>query len=105
MHKYKVEYSKESKKDLIEIKKYIKNDLQEPETAQKLIDKIRKQINELKDNPEIYAIIDEDIIKKLEIRKLIIDNYIVFYRIKNRSVQIVRIMYGRRDWANLVSSQ
>ena len=105
MHKYKVEYSKESKKDLIEIKKYIKNDLQEPETAQKLIDKIRKQINELKDNPEIYEIIDEDIIKKLEIRKLIIDNYIVFYRIKNRSVQIVRIMYGRRDWANLVSSQ
>lgn len=105
MHKYKIEYSKESKKDLIEIKKYIKNDLQEPETAQKLIDKIRKQINELKDNPEIYAIIDEDIIKKLEIRKLIIDNYIVFYRIKNRSVQIVRIMYGRRDWANLVSSQ
>ena len=67
MHKYKVEYSKESKKDLIEIKKYIKNDLQEPETAQKLIDKIRKQINELKDNPEIYAIIDDDIIKKLEI--------------------------------------
>ena len=105
MHKYKVEYSKESKKDLIEIKKYIKNDLQEPETAQKLIDKIRKQINELKDNPEIYEIIDEDIIKKLEIRKLIIDNYIVFYRIKNRSVQIVRIMYGRRDWVNLVSSQ
>lgn len=102
MYKYNIEYSKESKQDLIEIKKYIKDNLQEPETAQKLINKIRNEINSLKNNPEIYAIIDEDIIRKLEIRKLIIDNYIVFYRIKNNNIQIVRIMYGRRNWINLL---
>jgi len=102
MYEYNIEYSKESKQDLIEIKKYIKDNLQEPEAAQKLIDKIRKEINILKINPEIYAIIDEDIIRKLEIRKLIIDNYIVFYRIKNNNIQIVRIMYGRRNWINLL---
>lgn len=102
MKKYNIEYSKESKQDLIEIKKYIKYNLQEPEVAQKLISKIRKEINTLKKNPEIYTIIDEDIIKKLEIRKLIIDNYIVFYRIKNNNIQIVRIMYGRRNWINLL---
>ncbi len=102
MKKYNIEYSKESKQDLIGIKKYIKYNLQEPEVAQKLISKIRKEINTLKKNPEIYTIIDEDIIKKLEIRKLIIDNYIVFYRIKNNNIQIVRIMYGRRNWINLL---
>ena len=59
-------------------------------------------IKTLKDNPEIYAIIDDDIIRKLEIRKLIVDNYIVFYRIKNDSIEIVRIMYGRRNWINLL---
>lgn len=100
--KYNIEYSKESKQDLIEIKKYIKNNLQEPETAQNLIEKIRREINNLKDNPEIHAIIDEDAIRKLEVRKLIIDNYIVFYRIKNMNIQIVRIMYGRRNWINLL---
>lgn len=102
MKKYNIEYSKESKQDLIGIKKYIKYNLQEPEVAQKLISKIRKEINTLKKNPEIYTIIDEDIIKKLEIRKLIIDNYIVFYRIKNNNIQIVRIMYGRRNWIDLL---
>ena len=56
----------------------------------------------MKYSPEIYAIIDDDIIKKLEIRKLIVDNYIVFFRIKNDSIQIVRIMYGRRNWINLL---
>lgn len=45
MKKYNVEYSIESKQDLIEIKRYIKHNLQEPEIAEKLISKIRKEIN------------------------------------------------------------
>ena len=85
MEKYNIEYSKKSKQDLIGIKQYIKYNLQEPEIAKKLISKIRKEINALKDNPEVFAIIDDDIIKKLEIRKLIVDNYIVFYRIKENN--------------------
>ena len=102
MKKYNIEYSKESKQDLIGIKQYIKYNLQEPKIALKLISKIRKEINNLKNNPEIYAIIDDDIIKKLEIRKLIVDNYIVFYRIRSNNIQIVRVMYGRRNWINLL---
>ena len=99
---YNIEYSKESKEDLIRIKQYIKYNLQEPETANKLISKIRKSIKTLKDNPNIYTIIDDDVIRKLEIRKLIVDNYIVFYRIKNDNIEIVRIVYGRRNWINLL---
>ena len=102
MDKYNVEYSKESKQDLIEIKQYIKYNLQEPETAQRIISKIRNEINNLKYNPKICSIIDDDMIKKLEIRKLVVDNYIIFYRIKNYNIEIVRIMYGRRNWINLL---
>ncbi len=102
MKKYNIEYSKEAKEDLIGIKQYIKYNLQEPETANNLISKIRKSIETLKENPEIYTILDDDTIRKLEIRKLIIDNYIVFYRIKNDIIEIVRIMYGRRNWINLL---
>lgn len=102
MKKYNIEYSKESKQDLIGIKQYIKYNLQEPAIAEKLISKIRKEINDMKDNPELYTIIDDDIIRKLEIRKLIVDNYIIFYRIKDNNIQIVRIMYGRRNWINLL---
>ena len=102
MKKYNIEYSKESKEDLIRIKQYIKYNLQEPEIANKLISNIKKSIKTLKDNPEIYTIIDDDMIRKLEIRKLIVENYIVFYRIKDDSIEIVRIMYGRRNWINLL---
>ena len=102
MKKYNIEYSKEAKEDLIGIKQYIKYNQKEPETESKLISKIRMSIKSLKDNHEIFAIIDDDIITKLEIRKLIVDNYIVFYRIKDDSIEIVRIMYGRRNWINLL---
>ncbi len=102
MKEYNIEYSKEAKQDLIGIKRYIKYNLQEPNTAQKLISKIKMEIDKLKNDPTIYAIIEDELIRKLEIRKLIVNNYIVFYRIKNENVQIVRIMYGRRNWINLL---
>ena len=82
MKKYNIEYSKEAKEDLIEIKSYIKYNLQESNIAQKLISKIIKEINNLESNPEIYTIIDDDIIRKLNIRKFIVDNYIIFIELK-----------------------
>ena len=102
MSKYKIEYSRDSKQDLIGIKQYIKYNLQEPKIADNLINKIRDGIEELKDDPRIYPIIDEEIIKRLEIRKILIENYIVFYRIKNQTIEIVRIMYGKRNWVSLL---
>ena len=102
MTKYNIEYSKESKQDLIRIKQYIKYNLQEPKASQKLISKIRNEISNLKHNPKIYSIIDDDLIKTFEIRKLIVNNYIVFYRIKKDNIEIVRIMYERRNWINLL---
>ena len=69
-----------------------------------MIAKIREEINKLKDNPTIYAVIKDEIIKKREIRKIKVNNYIVFYKVeeKNKIVEIVRIMYGRRNWAKIL---
>ena len=102
MKLYNVEYSEEARQDLLDIKKYVKYNLQESNTAEKLISKLKRTISNLKDNPEIYAIIDNNIIKKFEIRKIVVDNYIIFYRIKYDSIQIVRIMYGKRNWIDLL---
>ncbi len=65
MKQYNIEYSKEARQDLIDIKRYIKYNLQEPAIAQKLISKIRIEIDKIKNNPEIFSIIDDDFIKKL----------------------------------------
>ncbi len=102
--KYKVEYSKEAKQDLSEIYSYIKYNLQEPNIAKNLISEIRESLNKLKNNPQIYPIIEDGFMKRIEIRKIIVKNYIIFYRVdsKNLSIQIVRIMYARRNWIELL---
>ncbi len=58
MKKYKIEYSKDSKKDLAGIKRYIKYNLQEPQTSENLISNTQNEIRNLKDNPEKFGIID-----------------------------------------------
>ena len=104
MNKYKIQFSKDARKDLIDIYSYIKYNLQEPNIAKKLVKKIREEVYKLEDNPTIYAIIKDEIIKKREIRKIKVNNYIVFYRLEenNKIVEIVRIMYGRRNWTKIL---
>ena len=104
MNKYKIQFSKDARMDLIDTYSYIKYNLQEPAIAKKLIAKIREEINKLKDNPSIYAVIKDEIIKKKEIRKIIVNNYIVFYKVEENKklVEIVRIMYQRRNWTKFL---
>ncbi len=63
---------------------------------------IRNEIQSLENMPQKFAIIDDDDIKDLNIRKINIKNYIVFYRIneEKRIVNIERVLYGASDWLN-----
>ena len=49
-----------------------------------------------------FAIIDDDSIKDLNIRKLNVKNYIAFYRVNEdkKIVNIERILYDASDWIN-----
>ena len=104
MNKYKIQFSKDARKDLIDIYSYIKYNLQELAIAKKLLKKIKEEIYKLEDNPTIYAIIKDEIMKKREIRKIKVNNYIVFYKVeeKNKIVEIIRIMYSRRNWTKIL---
>lgn len=101
---YKIEFSKNAQNDLKDIIHYIKYKLQEPNIAKKISLKIKEKIMTLSHSPYLYAIVHDNHLEKLELRKLIVDNYIIFYRIKENDnlVQIVRIMYGRRNWIELL---
>lgn len=104
MKKYKIKFSKDARNDLIDIYKYISNNLQEPNIAKKLIQKMRKEIYELENSPQMYSIINDNFLKRLEIRKIRVKNYFVFYsiNIEESIVEIIRIMYTRRNWKELI---
>ena len=102
LEKYKVQLSIQAKNDYKSIIRYIRYELLEPIIAEKYAELIRNELNSLEYQPQKFAIIDYDIIKKYNFRKLIIKNYIAFYRINEdeKIVNVERILYNGTDWKN-----
>ena len=102
MEKYKVQLSIQAKNDYKSIIRYIRYELLEPIIAEKYAELIRNELNSLEYQPQKFAIIDYDIVKKYNFRKLIIKNYIAFYRINEdeKIVNVERVLYNGTDWKN-----
>ena len=102
IQKYNILLSAKAKEDIKNIVFYIKNVLKEPDIAGKYARMMEKEINELCYFPQRNMIIDDNIIVHLKIRKHVIKNYIIFYRIseENSMVNIERILHSSADWIN-----
>jgi toxin ParE1/3/4 len=104
MSSYSIEIAEPAENDLSEIAWYIAKELLEPGTAKRTIDKIGAVIITLEEMPLRYAVAVDEKLAAQGIRKIIIDNYIVFYIVEEerKTVTIIRILYGRRDWLSLL---
>lgn len=101
---YKIQLSIQAKQDYTEIISYLKNNLLEPSIAEKYANLINDEIYTLRDNPQKFAIIDDENLKKYNFRKLIIKNYIAFYRVdeNKKLVSVERILYNKMNWKNIL---
>ena len=104
MNKYNIEITEPAEKDLYEIGQYIATELLEPAFAKKVVGEISEAILKLEGLPLRNTLVADERLALCGIRKIIIDNYIVFYiaNEEQKTVTIVRILYGRRDWINLL---
>lgn len=102
---YTIKYSTKAINDLRDIYSYIAFNLQAPETAAKMVRRIRNSIKELDFMPERNPILDWEPWNSLNTRKMRVGNYLVFYIVDplQSSVSIVRIVYGKRDIAKALS--
>lgn len=101
---YNIQITEPAEKDLYEIGVYISKELLEPEVAKKVVLRIAKGISTLEEMPLRNALVADERLAYKGIRKIIVDNYIVFYIIteEDKTVTIIRILYSRRDWLNLL---
>lgn len=102
---YTIKYSTKAINDLRDIYSYIAFNLQAPETAAKMVRRIRNSIKELDFMPERNPILDWEPWNSLNTHKMHVGNYLVFYIVDplQSSVSIVRIVYGKRDIAKALS--
>lgn len=98
--KYQIRLLKAAEEDLTEIISFIAAD--NPIAANTIADKIEKNIELLSENPLSGRIPRDEDIKNLGYRYIIVQNYIVFYAIEERTILIHRILHGARNYKSLL---
>ena len=104
MGKYNIQITEPAENDLYHIRKYISDELLEPAIAKRIINQIGEAIFSLEEMPTRNALVSDEKLAAQGIRKIIIDNYIIFYIVleESKMVTILRILYCRRHWIDLL---
>jgi toxin ParE1/3/4 len=89
-----------AKEDLENIFSYIAIELVNPEAALNLVDKFETKFNELLLFPLSYPLIKSKLIFQIDLRKCIVQNYIIvyFYNEIEKLVEIIRVIYSKVDY-------
>ncbi|HZK84597.1 MAG TPA: type II toxin-antitoxin system RelE/ParE family toxin [Desulfosporosinus sp.] len=100
MGKHKIKILQIAREDIGEIFFYIA--AESPVLALVMTDKIIDKIDTLTEFPLIGKIVPDNELAKQEYRRLIINSYIVFYKIIDDEVVVYRVLHGMRDYPHLL---
>ena len=100
MEQYNIRIYKKAQEDLEEIVKYLNQFY--TETAMKYYDLVIVEISKLTMNPKRCALVREEVLRRKGYRYLLVNNYIVFFVIKETTVQVRRILYNKQQYKTFV---
>jgi plasmid stabilization system protein ParE len=100
----KVKYAPEAQNDLVAIKTYIENDLENSIAAERVIKRIAKKGRLLETAPQIGTPLSSIIDIETDYRFLRAGNYLSFYRYVeyDNTCYIDRVLYIRRDYLTML---
>lgn len=98
----KIQFTPEAINDLQSTRRYIKEELCSEQAAQNTIRKIMSRIAQLETFPEIGALLNSIVLVANDYRFLVCGNYTAFYRYENGEVFIIRVLYGRRNFMQIL---
>ncbi len=97
-----VHLSEEAQNDLIEIKKYIEEELLNPAAALATVSKITKSLRILQTYANAGTPLSSVANLENDYRFIISGNYISFYRTYGQEVYVDRILYARRNYMRIL---
>ncbi len=100
--KYQLRIFPLARLDMEQIFDYIAVELCNPTAAIGQINDFEKAFENVCAFPESCSPINNEYVKEKSLRKLIVNNYIAFYRIKDNEIQVVRVLYGMRNYETLL---
>lgn len=102
---YHVALTHIAENDIIEVARYITNELYDRAAADRLVDEFYDAMRSLGEMPERHEKIkDEDYIIPEGIRRFGVKNYDIYYSLDELEsvVYIRRVLYSKREWQKLV---
>ena len=100
MKNYKIITSPRAIQDVEDIADYIGNKLFAPRSAEKFIDKVVETYERLSTFPEMGTELKKEFALKFQYRWVLIDNYILFYTVKEDTVIVMRVLFSSRNYMN-----
>lgn len=100
----RVAFTEPAEYDLLDIEYYIFNDLCNPRAAQRIVNGILEMIDTLAEYPTRHPFVNDELLRSVGLRMTYFDNYNIFYHYdtENDIVYIVRILYNKADWQNVL---
>ncbi len=101
---YTVTISKEAKKDLREIDRYISHNLANPIAARNFNANFRRIMILTCSNPFMWSRMQSEASPDKSIRKIPLKNYLIFYRPieETREIQVLRVIPGMMEYENFL---
>ena len=93
----RVVISREARKDLLNIRAYIRDELCNPIAASRIIRELRIATEGLQNFPNRGRPLDAMISIHTEYRYLLCENYCIFYLVSEEDVFVVRILHQKQD--------
>ena len=91
-----------AQEDMEQIFSYISEKLCNPTAAIKQIEDFENALDNVCLFPQSCPLTENEYVKDRTLRKLVVNNYIVFYRVKNEEIQVIRVIYGMRDHVKIL---
>lgn len=101
-NKYQLKIFPMAQLDMEQIFDYIAVELCNPTAAIGQINDFEKAFDNVCTFPESCPYINNEYVKDKSLRKLIVNNYIAFYRVRDNEIQVVRVLYGMRNYEVLL---
>ncbi len=98
----KIHYSPEARRDLDDIWDYIVSELQNRSAAEHVTSRIMDAVDSLQSFAEMGTPLSSIADIGTDYRFLVSGNYMVFYRVQGSDIYIDRVLYGRRDYMNVL---
>ena len=98
--KYTLRYLPSAQTDLVSIFDFIAQD--SPNRATSFVDKLDERIGTLEHHPLLGRIPRHPRLREDGYRVLVIESYLVFYIVREREIEVHRVVHGSRNLEHLV---